>query len=163
LEQASEKNVRRQLQRALPPAGSRLEKHPDNVALALEKFTAAVQEHGAISESNLHAFRVDCKRARYLAEMSGDVPEAKALISQLKRIQDAAGEWHDWLTLTDNAERVLSSSAGRLLSALRTGTRAKFLHALRVIWEVKAALLASQPGRKPSASELPRKTPARAS
>jgi CHAD domain-containing protein len=130
------------LQRELPkpaelqPAQRRL------LPAALDRFAAAVKRRPTLSEENLHAFRIDCKRARYLAEMAGEGPVVTEVIEQLKRIQDSIGAWHDWLTATATAKSVLSP-AGQLplLSALRTGTRAKYLEALRITAGAKRILL----------------------
>jgi len=120
----------------LQPAQGRL------LSAALDKFAAAVKRRPTLTEENLHAFRIDCKRARYLAEMAGEGPGVTEVIEQLKGIQDSIGAWHDWLTATATAKSVLSP-AGQLplLSALRTGTRAKYLEALRITAGAKRTLL----------------------
>jgi len=43
------------------------------------------------------------KRARYAAEFAVKSPEVDQFIAQLKRAQDALGDWHDWLMLTQSA------------------------------------------------------------
>jgi CHAD domain-containing protein len=112
------------------------------LAAALDKFAAVVKQHATLSESNLHDFRMACKRVRYLAEMAGEGPKVAAVIEQLKRIQDAIGAWHDWLTLTATAEGVISRSGeSPLLSALRASTRSKYLEALRITADAKRVLL----------------------
>jgi len=113
------------------------------VAAALEKFAAVVKQRGTLSEANLHNFRMDCKRVRYLAEMAGETPEAAAVTALLRRIQDAIGVWHDWLTLTATAEEVLSGSGQvPLLSALRANVRSRYLEAVRITADAKQELLA---------------------
>ena len=127
---------------------------------SLDKFAALVKERPTLTEANLHEFRMDCKRVRYLAEMAGESPRVAAAIEQLKRIQDSIGAWHDWLTLTDTAESVLSRSGQvPLLAALRAGTRLKYLEALRITADAKLALLEMRepkpPLRKPASSSGP--------
>ena len=61
------------------------------LAEALDKFAALVKERPTLTEDNLHEFRMDCKRVRYLAEMAGERPRVAAAIEQLKRIQDSIG------------------------------------------------------------------------
>jgi len=120
----------------LQPAQRRL------LSAALDKFAAAVKRRPTLTEENLHAFRIDCKRARYLAEMAGEGPGVTEAIAQLKGIQDSIGAWHDWLTATATAKSVLSPTGQvPLLSALRTGTRAKYLEALRITAGAKRTLL----------------------
>jgi CHAD domain-containing protein len=112
------------------------------LAAALDKFAAVVKQHPALSEGNLHDFRMASKRVRYLAEMAGEGPRVAAVIEPLKRIQDAIGVWHDWLTLAATAESVLTPSGqAPLLSALRASTRSKYLEALRITADAKRALL----------------------
>ncbi len=113
----------------------------DYTAAALDRFAKLAASYPTFKEENLHQFRMACKRVRYLAEMSGETPAAERVVAQLKRIQDAIGDWHDWLTLTETAENVIAASHSPLLAALRTRRRAKFIHALRVVAEAKYALL----------------------
>jgi CHAD domain-containing protein len=130
------------------------------LATALDKFAALVKQRPTLTEGNLHDFRMDCKRVRYLAEMAGDSPKAAAAIEQLKRIQDSIGVWHDWLTLTATAESVLSRSEQvPLLSALRASTRSKYLEALRITAGARQVLLQMPESMrklgKPVASSVP--------
>jgi len=112
------------------------------LAAALDKFATVVKQHPALSEGNLHDFRMGCKQVRYLAEMAGEGPRVAAVIEPLKRIQDAIGVWHDWLTLAATAENVLTPSGqAPLLAALRASTRSKYLEALRITADAKRALL----------------------
>jgi len=113
------------------------------VAHALETFRDAVERHGTLTEQNLHAFRLACKRVRYVAEMADEDPKAERIIKRLKRVQDSVGEWHDWVTLEATAVKVLGRDSSPLISAIRTRTRSKFLNALRIAHDVKQSLLAS--------------------
>jgi len=131
---------------------------------ALDKFAAVVKHHPALSEGNLHSFRMGCKRVRYLAEMAGEGPRVAAVIEPLKRIQDAIGVWHDWLTLAATAESVLTPSGqAPLLSALRASTRSKYLEALRITADAKRALLELHESRRPVAKPVSRSAPVVAS
>jgi len=121
------------------------------VARARETFRDAVERHGALTEQNLHAFRLACKRVRYVAEMAGQNAEAKRIMTAVKRVQDAIGEWHDWVTLGATASKVLGTGSSPLLSVIATNTRSKFLHALRVADQAKRDLL-PEPGAEEYAS-----------
>jgi CHAD domain-containing protein len=130
------------------------------LAAALDKFAAVVKRRPTLSEGNLHDFRMDCKRVRYLAEMAGESPRAAAAIEQLKRIQDSIGAWHDWLTLTATAESVLARSGQvPLLSALRTSTRSRYLEALRITADAKRALLAMRDSQRKARKPVSRSVP----
>jgi CHAD domain-containing protein len=87
--------------------------------------------------------------------MAGDDPEAEAIINQLKRVQDAIGEWHDWITLGITALKILPTESSPLISAIRTNTRSKFLNALRIADEAKRNLLTAGPARTASRSKRP--------
>ena len=83
----------------------------------------------SLNEKELHACRIAAKRARYLAELS-DAPAAKLFIEELKRAQDAVGEWHDVLKLTERAEKLLGSVRdSSLVAVLQNITRARFRRA----------------------------------
>jgi CHAD domain-containing protein len=130
------------------------------LAAALDKFAAAVKQHPTLSEANLHAFRMTCKRMRYLAEMAGEGQRVAAVLEQLKRIQDSIGTWHDWLTLTATAESVLAHSGQvPLLSALRATTRSKYLEALRITAEAKRALLEMHESQRKAGKPVSRSAP----
>jgi len=136
------KRTSARLQQELPKPGRVHAAGERFLRAALDRFAAAVKRHPTLAEGNLHEFRMDCKRVRYLAEMAGEGPRVAAAIEQLKRIQDSIGVWHDWLTLAATAENVLSRSGQvPLLSALRAGTRSKYLEALRITADARRILL----------------------
>ncbi len=127
------------------------------VALALKLFATVAKQQGAFTEATLHRFRTRCKRVRYVAEMAGDDPEARRIVNPIKRMQDAIGDWHDWLTLTQTAQKLFAEPVdGPLLAALRNVTRANFVEATRHASELKRTLL----GRAQAAAKAPAKTPA---
>jgi CHAD domain-containing protein len=129
------------------------------LAAALDKFAALVKQRPTLSEGNLHNFRMDCKRVRYLAEMAGEGPMVSAVIEQLERIQDSIGAWHDWLTLTATAQSVLSRSGQvPLLSALRASTRSKYLEALRITADAKRVLLEMRESQRQAGKPVSRAT-----
>jgi CHAD domain-containing protein len=129
----------------------------DYVGDALTRFAALAQGHGELTEANLHQFRMDCKRLRYLAEMAVDDRRAEAVVRHLKRVQDAIGEWHDWLNLEQTAVQALSEPGSSLVARVRAQKQRKFSDALRTVTKVEDALLhlPGQPGKKPAASSTP--------
>ena len=136
------------------------------VSLALRMFATIAKQQGAFTEATLHRFRTRSKRVRYVAEMAGDDPEAKRIVNQIKRMQDAIGDWHDWLTLTQTAQKLFAEPVdSALLAALRNVTRAKFVEATRHASDLKRSLLArAQADAKASAlkAAVPAKAPAAA-
>ncbi len=94
-----------------------------------------------LTEKTLHGFRVGVKHARYLAELAGDSPAAKTFVDELKRAQDAAGEWHDALKLKERAEkRFGSASESALVSVLQNISRARFRSASQTLTSAVATL-----------------------
>jgi CHAD domain-containing protein len=114
-----------------------------------------VQSDGPMNEETLHQYRIAGKRARYVAELAGNSPEAQALVGQLKSMQDGIGDWHDWLQLTAHAEKLFGSvQDSSLVAQLRNVTRAKYREAVRVLNQTKLALSA-----KPKAPVPDRRRP----
>lgn len=76
-----------------------------------------------LNAESLHAFRKRAKTARYLAEISaGHDTVARRQAVLLKKMQNAAGVWHDWQTLAEMAVRILAahekSGLARLMQTL---------------------------------------------
>src|SRR3984885_10493134 len=79
-------------------------------AMALEEFVRATDAMSLLHGENLHDFRKATKKARYLAE-AGVEGESSSVAKALKRIQDAIGEWHDWLCLGEELQEALGQDA----------------------------------------------------
>src|SRR5579864_7221867 len=124
---------------------------------ALRMFAQLARKQGEVNEAVLHQYRLRCKRIRYLAEMAGEDPLAEAAVKQLKTIQDAAGEWHDWETLSLRAETLFQDTPNApIVTALRAVRHSKLVEAIHVSQTAKATLLGMQ------ARPMGRKKPARA-
>ncbi len=146
--------LRKRLERTAKLVLKRAEsgRRKDFTVQALNKFKQLVEGHAPLTEENLHEFRMDCKRIRYLAEMSGDAPDAEKIVAALKRVQDAIGEWHDWVTLVETAEKVIANPTSPLIAALRARRQSKFHEALRITEGTKYTLLSMlrlHPAAKP--------------
>lgn len=128
---------------AKPAASAAVARDHDEVASALRMFASLARRVRTLTPENLHAYRTRCKRIRYVAEMAGPVPEARRMVNRLKAMQDAAGDWHDWQTLTQTAESLFSRALeSGMVAALRNVTNAKFVQARGVCQEAQRALLA---------------------
>lgn len=110
-----------------------------------------------LTEKTLHSFRIGAKRARYLAELAGDSPAAKTFVNELRRAQDAAGEWHDALKLKERAEKRFGSvSESALVSVLQNISRARFRSASQALTMAVAALTQPQrPTKAPAQFQHP--------
>lgn len=102
----------------------------DPLSVARE-ILSSVSINGTVTEEVLHRYRIAVKRARYAAEFASESPESKQFIAGLKHLQDALGNWHDWMTLTHTARNYLGEvSQSPLVSMLHNETRIKFRHAV---------------------------------
>jgi CHAD domain-containing protein len=110
-----------------------------------------------LNEKSLHSFRIAAKSARYIAELA-DSAAASSFVEELKKAQDAIGEWHDVLKLKEQAEkrfgRVHDST---LVAALNNLTHARFRRASNAAFEALANISRrySVPSSKPAARSEP--------
>jgi CHAD domain-containing protein len=94
-----------------------------------------------LTEAVLHQYHTLSKRARYAAEFATASNEAAEFIAELKRIQDALGDWHDWLTLTQTAiEHLGEVRESPLVAELHNVTGAKYRHAVAVLSRTRSKL-----------------------
>jgi CHAD domain-containing protein len=110
------------------------------------------------TQKMLHAARIAAKRARYLAELAADSPDAKIFVAELKKAQDEIGHWHDVLKLSERAERLFGGvHDSPLVAALANISRARFRRAANGLHEALKTISDSQPKApeppKPKASE----------
>jgi len=151
--------IRRRLKRAATrmaiPAGT------EPLTLTLAKLAQLGRDYVPLTEKTLHQYRIIGKRARYIAELSDNEPEARRVVERLKHMQDVIGDWHDWLKLTQKAEKLLGSVRDSVLvTVLRNVTQSKFRQSLDAVADIRTELAGKilQP-RKPSREEAAR-TPA---
>jgi CHAD domain-containing protein len=144
------KDVIRELRRRLKRAAKeiRMETSRDPLRVARSMLKKVVGPSGPVSEDVLHRYRMVVKRARYAAEFAPKSPAASQFISRLKRVQDALGNWHDRLTLTQSAaSRFGDVNQSSLVVALHNVTGSKFRQAV--------AALSASPTLKPAAKPAP--------
>ena len=97
------------------------------------------REDAPVTEALLHKYRILSKRARYAAEFAEPSAKAQQFIAGVKRIQDALGDWHDWLTLTQTTSEHLGEvRESPLVAELHNVTGAKFRHAVAVLSPMRA-------------------------
>ena len=108
----------------------KLGSHLDPVLIARQMLAQVERPAGVPTEEVLHHYRVLVKRARYVAELAPKSAEATEFIAQMKRLQDAIGDWHDWLCLTQTTSaRLGNAQHSSLVAALRNITGGKFRRA----------------------------------
>ena len=125
-----------------------------------ELIAGLKDEARRLSAENLHDFRKRVKKVRYVVELSakGDALAGRR-VAALRRMQSAAGAWHDWQTLARQAARVLhgSDKKGELSELLQTLTEESLQHALDVCRRTTERLLKAGAGVEAAASALPPK------
>jgi len=131
--------------------------------LTLAKLAQLGRDYVPLTEKTLHQYRIIGKRARYIAELSDNEPEARRVVERLKHMQDVIGDWHDWLKLTQKAEELIGDVRdSALVAMLRNVTQAKFRQSLDAVAAIRSELAgktlrpAAAYTRKPSRDEAAR-------
>jgi CHAD domain-containing protein len=106
------------------------------------RFGAVRAEFSTFDEENLHEFRKRIKTVRYLAEIHADADRACAHIAaQMKKVQSAIGEWHDWQELGREALHERHAKNKALAELLHTVTAESFEVAVSTVLSISARLL----------------------
>jgi CHAD domain-containing protein len=136
VDEGTAREIRKRLKRASKDFNPETSRDPLEVARGMLE---AIERGGAsVTEALLHQYRILSKRARYAAEFADPSAEAEQFIAAIKRIQDALGDWHDWLTLTQTAsERLGEVRESSLVAELHNVTGAKFRHAVVVLSQMR--------------------------
>jgi CHAD domain-containing protein len=143
----------------------RLNRLSRKVEIALEGFAPATESGAAdkilaqiastaarfptLDGENLHEFRKQIKKIRYLADVFAPSDAAAAhQAAALKRMTGAVGEWHDWQALTEEAARADRGDAAMAAAAefLQAQAGRSLEHALKLCRQSMTRLL------KPAAS-----------
>jgi CHAD domain-containing protein len=132
---------------------SSMRNSPPADAVALEDFVRAADTMPVLDGENLHDFRKATKKARYVAESAVDGQTSSVAIA-LKRIQDAIGDWHDWLCLSEEASAALGAEAPDLTAFLEREVERHFAAAMKTTQSTRGRLLGEwmagqPPGKRP--------------
>ncbi len=164
LTKESLREIRKRLKKASKEAGPEASRDPLAAAREMlarvERRTGAETSARPLTEDLLHRYRTVVKRARYAAEFAPKSAESSQFIAELKRLQDAVGNWHDWLTLTHTAiTRLGGVNESSLVAALHNVTGAKFRQAATVLStspvikrSLKPVAMLPEHSRKPGAA-----------
>lgn len=156
LRKAVDKDTVREIRKRLKRAGKNFnpEASSDPLAVATGMLEGINRGDAPVTEALLHQYRIVSKRARYAAEFAEPSAKAQQFITGVKRIQDALGDWHDWLTLTQSASEDLGDvRESPLVAELHNVTGAKFRHAVAVLSPMRAKPV---PAPEPPAQPLAR-------
>ena len=108
-----------------------------SAATAPAELAAEISKWPALTEENIHPFRIKVKQLRYMLQLSGG--GEKELVDALGKMKDEIGDWHDWQELARIARQVLDakSDRGALRTIEETG-KAKFGRALAAANDLRA-------------------------
>jgi len=144
------REVRKRLKKAEREV--KLDSGDDPLAVGQHLLAQVTMAGGPLTEDVLHQYRILGKRARYAAEFAAKSAEGERFIAQLKQVQDALGDWHDWLMLTQTATKQLGDvRESSLVAVLHNVTGAKFRNAVSAISGWKREQQAAKQERRPAA------------
>lgn len=112
----------------------------EHILAGFAEATAAFPE---LNPENLHEFRKRIKTVRYLAELSCADPACGKLAAQMKKVQTAIGEWHDWDSLARVVPRGKHGKNGQLAELLDTIAAEAFQAAVATCHSTAARLVDS--------------------
>src|ERR1700731_3793207 len=161
LTKAADKDTIREIRKRLRRAGKDFDPKASREPLAVaRKMLEPVRlGNGEMTEALLHQYRILSKRARYAAEFAEQTPQTRQFIAGVKRVQDALGDWHDWLTLTQTAGKHLGEvRESSLVAELHNVTGAKFRNAVSMIEPMRGKTGATKPLAKDSVRSLAKTT-----
>ena len=138
VEEDTVREIRKRLRRASKNFNPEATRDPLTIARGM--LEGIGRGDAPVTESLLHQYRILSKRARYAAEFAEPSTQAEQFIAGLKDIQDALGDWHDWLTLKQTASEHLGEvRESPLVAELHNVTGAKFRHAVAVLSQIRGA------------------------
>jgi CHAD domain-containing protein len=142
------REIRKRLRRAHKDL--RVDQIRDPLKTARQMLAQVARPQGAPTAEQLHRYRIVTKRARYVAEFAPKSAEAEEVMAQLKRAQDALGDWHDWLTLEHTAaQRLGDVHESSLVAVLHNLAGSKFRRAV-------STLPMASPAEAPAAKRMAR-------
>ncbi|MFZ0817894.1 MAG: CHAD domain-containing protein [Candidatus Sulfotelmatobacter sp.] len=162
LRKAADKDTIREIRKRLKRAAKtfKSEASRDPLAVARGMLQAIERADAPATEALLHQYRILSKRARYAAEFADDSTDSQRFIAGLKPVQDALGDWHDWLTLTQTAiEHLGEVHESSLVAELRNVTGAKFRHGVTVLSHLRAKPASTLQHAAQPPARTPAKTP----
>lgn len=106
--------------------------------------------HHALKAARLHELRISLKRIRYTAELAEESDAQRQMLEELRPVQDALGEWHDWETLVGTAEKLFKGRINcPLLVEMRSLLSARFSAAMSAVDRLFAKYM-SEAGKAPA-------------
>ncbi len=101
------------------------------LASILKQYQGIVADFPVFNEENLHDFRKRVKKVRYLAEIHQDAdPACRHVAAQIRKVQTAIGEWHDWQALAQELHHGRRARDNELREMLESLAAERFSHAI---------------------------------
>jgi CHAD domain-containing protein len=151
-------------------AAEKLEATPEDPSLTdaaglaeelVAHFDRVRAEFPVLEEANLHEFRKRIKTVRYLAEMhAGADRECARIATQMKKLQGAIGEWHDWQALAVETRHMQHAWSKPLAELLESVSKETFEAALETAHSVTARMVGASVKTAESPHSGDRKLPA---
>lgn len=141
------KSRRKEARRRLKEYGSQLQRTVSGDTTesfaAPQKLATQLQHWPRLHAENLHEFRIQAKELQYMLKLAPG--SDRRVLDAFAKVKDAAGDWHDWLQLSEVAEEVLESRRdGVILRQIRD-----ILHE-----KLRAALSAGEAARRQAGEPL---------
>ena len=108
---------------------------------ALDAFARLSFQMQQLHSENLHDFRKEAKKARYMAESGGDDEYAGAVGKALKKLQDEIGDWHDWLMLAEEAASILGDQGCELIAMIEGERDSRYASAIATTEKLRGRLM----------------------
>ena len=156
------REIRKRLRRAAKEVDCESLRDPLAIAVEILKQAAPASDArtnspaGSPTDDALHRFRIAVKSARYAAEFAPQSAQARQFIAHLQRLQDALGNWHDWLTLTNTASARLGDvNQSPLVAEIHNVTGGKFRQAVAALSPLPAVQKPAKLSPAPSTRSRP--------
>ena len=144
------------------PEDPRLNDAADIAEELVVDFRRVQAEFAVLDEANLHEFRKRIKTVRYLAELhAGADRKCARLATQMKKLQGAIGEWHDWQALAVETRKVQRAWGKPLAELLESISKETFEVALETAHSVTTRILGETASTVEAVGVGERKRPAR--
>lgn len=128
------KHFARRLRAPAPEADSATAENP--FLLAARRTAHQLGTWPALSEHNIHEFRLELKQLRYLLQFLDRADDD--FVVALSRVQRRIGEWHDWQQLREIAGNIIDPAKDReLLHGIGKVVQEKLCRALAAAKELR--------------------------
>jgi CHAD domain-containing protein len=132
------------------PSADQAHRTAERVRRRFLQWTRVIPE----DPERLHRLRISTKNLRYSLEPLDQFDECAELAAKMKQVQDAIGNWHDWATLQQIAERELKSpDALPVCAALEARTGREYRKARRTCESVRIWISGSGPAKLAATGE----------